>query len=361
VAEPEQRPAEVPVPKPKPTPAPVPDPIEVLHEEKRKKSRLLGLPEKEEEHHAKPVAEMDEAERKARSEINVVMAALGISKSESEFAEKAVAMEAWECQAADKREEEAEQVRASARITARVRTSESRPSAARADKPPAITQEKSQRRGSFTRRLSAWASGVMGGTSEAALDEAAAVAKPATDGAPITPQPEKRRSRRASVRDIFSPTRETNSPAGAVTPPPASFAGAQQVVRDDDDDDDEGGEEDEFDEDPDILPSTGKRMSQGQMRDAVRMSFALGMDRSAFIHLREELSKGEDEEHHQLFSYAELLRRRFNKSYGDIEPHELEMHLFDSEFKVKFEMDKATFKKLPNWKQQNMKKALLLF
>jgi hypothetical protein len=102
-------------------------------------------------------------------------------------------------------------------------------------------------------------------------------------------------------------------------------------------------------------------MTQGQMRDAVRMSFALGMDRAAFLNLGMEESKGEDAEHHALYSYAELLRRRFNKVYGDVKPNELEKHLSDGEFMVKFKMDKQAYDKLAPWKQQNLKKALLLF
>ena len=97
------------------------------------------------------------------------------------------------------------------------------------------------------------------------------------------------------------------------------------------------------------------------MRDAARMSFALGIDRVAFLNLKVEDSKGEDSEHHKFYSYAELLRKRFNKEYGDVKPHELEKHLSDDEFELKFEMNKAAYEKLAPWKQQNMKKALLLF
>ena len=102
-------------------------------------------------------------------------------------------------------------------------------------------------------------------------------------------------------------------------------------------------------------------MTQGQMRDAVRMSFALGMDRAAFLNLATEPSKGEDAQHHKLYSYAELLRRVFNKEYGDVKPNELEKHLSDGEFEVKFKMSKDAFENLAPWKQQNLKKALLLF
>ena len=58
--------------------------------------------------------------------------------------------------------------------------------------------------------------------------------------------------------------------------------------------------------------------------DAIHVSFALGIDRTASLELKKEKTSGEDEEHPQLFSYAELLRREFTKEYGSCEPDKLE-------------------------------------
>ena len=91
------------------------------------------------------------------------------------------------------------------------------------------------------------------------------------------------------------------------------------------------------------------------------MSFALGMDRTTFLELKEEETTGEDAEHHQLFSYAELLRRVFTKNYGTCEPHKLEQHLSLKEFELKFEMTREAFYELPLWRQRNLKKMLMLF
>ena len=50
-----------------------------------------------------------------------------------------------------------------------------------------------------------------------------------------------------------------------------------------------------------------------------------------------------------------------------MKPNELEKHLSDGEFMVKFKMDKEAYAKLAPWKQQNLKKrcssekALLCF
>ena len=104
-----------------------------------------------------------------------------------------------------------------------------------------------------------------------------------------------------------------------------------------------------------------KHLSKHQKMDAIRMSFALGIDRTAFLELEEEKTSGEDDEHHQLFSYAELLRRVFTKEYGSCEPDKLEQHLSFTEFEQKFEMTREEFYKLPQWRQRNLKKMLMLF
>ena len=162
--------------------------------------------------------------------------------------------------------------------------------------------------------------------------------------------------RRASVRDIFSPTRESHSPA-APTPPPASYVVPEGDDEDEDEDEDEGEDEDEDEDDVGEM----KHLSQHQKIDAIRMSFALGMDRTAFLELKEEKTSGEDAEHHELFSYQELLRRAFTKDYGTCEPHKLEQHLPTKEFELKFEMTRENFYQLPVWRQRNLKKMLLLF
>ena len=216
-----------------------------------------------------------------------------------------------------------------------------------------MPQTPEQKRGSFVKRLSMWTSGLMGRKSSTTdeQDSSASVAAP-----PVTPEPAKQSSqpnrRRSSVRDIFSPTRLSNSPS-APTPPPASYVVPTDVDR--------GEDSDYADEEADDDIDEMKHLSQHQKIDAIRMSFALGMDRTTFLELKEEETTGEDAEHHQLFSYAELLRRVFTKNYGTCEPHKLEQHLSLKEFELKFEMTREAFYELPLWRQRNLKKMLMLF
>ena len=62
-----------------------------------------------------------------------------------------------------------------------------------------------------------------------------------------------------------------------------------------------------------------------------------------------------------LYSYNELVRRNYVKSYGDVIQTELEDYLTDGEFFVRFNMDKAEFQGLPRWRRMERKRALMLF
>ena len=62
-----------------------------------------------------------------------------------------------------------------------------------------------------------------------------------------------------------------------------------------------------------------------------------------------------------LYSYHELVRRNHVKDYGDVVQTELEEHLTEGEFFVRFNMSKEDFNSLPRWRRVERKRALLLF
>jgi hypothetical protein len=62
-----------------------------------------------------------------------------------------------------------------------------------------------------------------------------------------------------------------------------------------------------------------------------------------------------------LYSYHELVRRNYVKSYGDVVQTELEEYLTDGEFYVRFNMGKEEFASLPRWRKVERKRALMLF
>jgi hypothetical protein len=107
----------------------------------------------------------------------------------------------------------------------------------------------SEKRGSFVKRLSAWTEGIMGSSSATADDEAKAIASSGISASvpPVTPEAPKLPTSPAgdgshkstSVRDIFSPTRESHSPS-APTPPPVSFVVPESNQKVDGDEDEVG-------------------------------------------------------------------------------------------------------------------------
>lgn len=63
----------------------------------------------------------------------------------------------------------------------------------------------------------------------------------------------------------------------------------------------------------------------------------------------------------KLYSYHELVRRNYMKSYGEVVQTELEEYLTEGEFFVRFNMSKQEFQSLPRWRRVERKRALLLF
>jgi hypothetical protein len=152
-----------------------------------------------------------------------------------------------------------------------------------------------------------------------------------------TPVPKRRGS---SVRDIFSPTRVTNSPEiPGTTPGPVSY----------------------------VVETSGRsdadevQLDTPNMRKASRISFTLGISRSEFLGLNEEAASLLDGDDTPRYTYKELLRRIFHKDYGEMDPSNVEIYLLDSEFDTYFKMDRDAFKDLPKWKQTSLKKSLMLF
>lgn len=88
---------------------------------------------------------------------------------------------------------------------------------------------------------------------------------------------------------------------------------------------------------------------------------ALGLDRQAFLDLKEEKPLSEGSDGKKLYSYRELLRRNYNKDYGDLIQTELEMYLVDDAFVLVFGMNKDEFAKIAKWKRTQLKKNSMLF
>jgi hypothetical protein len=83
-------------------------------------------------------------------------------------------------------------------------------------------------------------------------------------------------------------------------------------------------------------------------------------DHNGLISLSPELSIGIENNIH-LFSYQELVRKNYVKSYDDVDKASLENHLNDIDFNEKIGMNKAEFQLQPKWKRISKKKLLLLF
>lgn len=249
--------------------------------------------EDERERRASMNKEEAESDKKNRGEISVVLATLNMS--DSEISETKEGMEAWESSVLDNIEGDS----------------------GNAERVSVVDE---------------------GRVSVGIANRAAMIANSGkVSGNHSTPEPKRRGS---SVRDIFSPTRITNSPQiPGTTPGPVSY----------------------------VVETSGRsdadevQLDTPNMRKASRMSFTLGISRADFLGLNEEaatLLHGDDTPQ---YSYKELLRRIFHKDYGNMDPSTVEDYLIDSEFQTYFKMDKNVFKELPMWKQTSLKKSLMLF
>lgn len=93
---------------------------------------------------------------------------------------------------------------------------------------------------------------------------------------------------------------------------------------------------------------------------SIGISNTIITDHNGLMSLSPELSIGIENNIH-LFSYQELVRKNYIKSYDDVDKESLENHLNDIVFKEIFGMNKADFQTLPKWKRISKKKILLLF
>jgi len=94
---------------------------------------------------------------------------------------------------------------------------------------------------------------------------------------------------------------------------------------------------------------------------AANMADALGIDVDVFLALVPEDPLQVMDDGHKIYSYRELLRRKYQRDYDGVAAANLENHLTDSEFTTVFKMDKSKYGTIPQWKRTSMKQKALLF
>ena len=174
------------------------------------------------------------------------------------------------------------------------------------------------------------------------------------DTAQVTPakQSSDRGSIGTSARSMFSPTRVSYSPAGEKTPPPTRLAESVNI--------DKYPHNDikHFEQGAEIK---GVMYTFTQMEQAAKYAFALNIDRVSFITSEESLPVSKNSLGEDMFSYFELLRKQFFKSYGSIDHRKMEYYLDEKEFENVFNISKVEWYNLPEWKKKQQKQSLLLF
>ena len=159
---------------------------------------------------------------------------------------------------------------------------------------------------------------------------------------------------KSGARNIFSPTRVSNSPAGSVTPQPnrplsvsvqnAVSSNTAGVIAF------EGGVE-----------IGGVKYNNTQLELAKSYAHAAQMDHISFLALTSEASVEKDDKGEALYSYQELLRKHFVKKYDTCDPKRLELFLAEKDFQLVFNMTKLEWEKLPAWKKLSKRQSSLLF
>jgi len=84
--------------------------------------------------------------------------------------------------------------------------------------------------------------------------------------------------------------------------------------------------------------------------------------RDMYLSIKPEPSIGTDPKTGRiLYSYNELVRRNYLKEFDTVDHQDLEEHLSDGEFLIRFNMTKEEFRRLPKWRRTERKKNLMLF
>ena len=291
--------------------------------------------EKEDDDDDGEEVELSKEDRKKRAEIRLVRAALGLSDncSGTEIDEFAP-VEKWEDAAKKEEEEEEEEIRLSTieqnmrgtEISANNRTHRS---ASQTSVPfsniqqPAETAESiyTQKENNEQKQKEVRRETIATPPSPS-VEQSKALTEPK-----VTPD---NTGNRRSKSDIFSPSRVSYSPAGSLTPPPVST-------------------------------KDGVPFSKTEIAEAHKCAVILNLEPNYFMNAKREEAISQDSSGADLFSYYELLRRKFTKDYIGLEPHLLEKSLVDEEFKRVFDVDKDGFYKLASWKQESKKRNSFLF
>jgi len=161
---------------------------------------------------------------------------------------------------------------------------------------------------------------------------------------------------KSGARNIFSPTRVSNSPAGSVTPPPNPLKNTYSIQNALSVDSGitmkafEGGVEVE-----------GIKYNNTQLQLAKQYANAAQMDHISFLALSPEAAIEKNEQGEDLYSYKELLRKHFVKKYDSCDPKRLENFLAEKDFQLAFNMTKLEWEKIPAWKKLAKRQSSLLF
>jgi len=161
---------------------------------------------------------------------------------------------------------------------------------------------------------------------------------------------------KSGARNIFSPTRISNSPAGSVTPPPNPLKANPSIQNALSENVGvalkafEGGVEVE-----------GVKYSNTQLELAKQYATAANLDYISFLALSAGSAVEKGDQGEDLFSYKELLRKHFAKKYDSCDPKRLEYFLAEKDFQLVFNMTKLEWEKMPAWKKLAKRQSSLLF
>ena len=94
---------------------------------------------------------------------------------------------------------------------------------------------------------------------------------------------------------------------------------------------------------------------------AANMAGVLGMDVDTFLALTPEEPSQVMDDGRKIYSYKELLRRKYQRDFDGVVAANLEDHLSDADFATVFRMEKSSYSSIAQWKRTSMKQKALLF
>ncbi len=158
----------------------------------------------------------------------------------------------------------------------------------------------------------------------------------------------------SGARNIFSPTRVSNSPEGALTPPPRALSGqtvdSSSLLKDSITFGTDG-----------ICEVNGQKYNAAQIDQAKKFAGAVGCDLLTFLSLPQQEAVEKNDQGEDMYSYQELMRKHFLKSYANVDQRKLEYFLTEKEFQHVFNMTKLEWYNQPQWKKVAQRQSSLLF